>query len=135
MARLPTDLDILNAIYDRYYLVFASFDKSDPDRNSKVYVPIDIPAIAAKLKVDVDLVFGRLYYHLDQKYWYMRENDLKVHLFTPTIGTDKNAVNFPYLASVLADMRWSNRKYRLGTGIAIISLAISIASFLISIAR
>jgi len=68
MNILPTDLKILNTIYEHYYDTFISFSKSDSGRSSKIFIPIDIKLIAKKLGVDVDIIFGRLYYHLEQKY-------------------------------------------------------------------
>ncbi len=66
--RIPTDIQILDAIYERYYSTFAAFAKSAGDRSSKIYVPIDIKTIAYTLRVDGDIVFERLYYHLENKY-------------------------------------------------------------------
>jgi len=54
MRILPTDLQILNTIYNQYYDKFISFSKNDSDRSSKILIPIDITLIAKKLKVDVD---------------------------------------------------------------------------------
>lgn len=71
MRRVPTDLEILNVIYEQYYDEFSSYDKNSPTRSSKIYVPIDIGAIARRLH-DGDIVFGRLYYHLEKKYGYQR---------------------------------------------------------------
>ena len=102
---LPSDLDILNAIYERHYDCFASYSDASPNRATKIYVPIDIIEIAKTLNVDPDIVFGRLYYHLDKKHRYKRENGAFVHLFAREVGGDRNCVNFPYLASLLAEMR------------------------------
>ncbi len=132
MKRLPTDLQILNAIYDRYYDTFAAFTKGDNSRSAKIYVPIDIKELAKNLKVDEDIIFGRLYYHLEKKYGYRQENDSLVPFFSMGVGSDNNCVNFPLLASVLADLRQENRKFRIATAIAIFALIISIVAFLIS---
>ena len=53
MRPLPTDLEILNAIYDRHYDAFASFTKGESDRSAKIYVPVDLDGIADDLGVDV----------------------------------------------------------------------------------
>jgi hypothetical protein len=75
-GRLPTDLKILDAIFERYREEFSRGSKdspipfgetaasSGPMRDSKIYVPIDIIAVAGDLKADPDLVFGQLYYNL-----------------------------------------------------------------------
>lgn len=59
-----TDRKILQTIHDEYLSQFGNFDKNllEPIRSSKIYVPIDCKAIATKLRVDPDIIFGRLYY-------------------------------------------------------------------------
>jgi hypothetical protein len=133
MKALPTDFEILNAIYDRYYETFVSFSESDKKRSSKVLVPIDITTLAKDMGVDPDIIFGRLYYDLEQKYAYKHEDGATVHFFALKIGDDRHCINFPYMASVLAKMREENRKYRIATIIAIVSLFVSVAAILISI--
>ena len=132
MKRLPTDLKILNAIYDRYYDTFADFTKDDNSRSVKIYVPIDIKELAKNLKVDGDIIFGRLYYHLEKKHGYRQDDGSLVSFFSMGVGGDRHCVNFPLLASVLADLRQENRKFRIATAIAILALIISIVSLLIS---
>lgn len=137
MRRLPTDLQILNAIYDRYYGTFSSYRPGDTSRVEKMYVPIDVGEIAKKLKVDGDLVFGRLYYHLDKKYRYRQENGNLVPLFYLEVSrgdkVDRHVVNFPYLAAVLGPLRESRRRFQLSTLIAVVSLAVAIVSLLFSL--
>ena len=60
MSRPPTNLRILKEIHRRHLSDFCSFDESDPSRSSRIYVPIDVSAIANKLDIDPDLLFGRL---------------------------------------------------------------------------
>jgi len=132
MNILPTDLQILNTIYNRYYDKFKSFSKNDSDRSSKIFIPIDITLVAKELEVDVDIIFGRLYYHLEQKYGYKRYNDIKVAFFTLQAGADKNCINFPYMASVLANLREREKKYSTATKIAILSLFIAGLSLIVS---
>lgn len=109
MRRPPTDLKILRLIHKRYLAAFGNFDASalEPDRSSKIYVPIDCAEVAKSLKVDPDIVFGRLYYHLDKKYGYTNSDGSRVHLFAFAIGTDRHAVNFPLLSAVLAELEES----------------------------
>ena len=132
MRILPTDLKILNAIYNQYYDKFKSFSKNDSDRSSKIFIPIDITLVAKELEVDVDIIFGRLYYHLEQKYGYKRSDDTKVSFFTLQAGADKNCINFPYMASVLANLREREKKYSIATSITILSLIIAILSLIIA---
>lgn len=49
MKRPPTDLEVLEEIYHRYYDAFSAFSHDCPKRDAKVYVPIDIAAIAKHL--------------------------------------------------------------------------------------
>jgi hypothetical protein len=134
MRRLPTDREILEAIYDRYYVTFAAFSTENTDRDSKVYVPVDLDSIAANLGVDGDIVFGRLYFHLDQKFRYKRDDGVIVSLFQMQLGNDRHCVNFPLLASALASLRSEHLRFRLATTISLISLAISAAALAVSIA-
>lgn len=133
MGHIPTDLEILNSIYEHHYPDFQAYTVENKIRASKVYVPIDIKMLAKKLKVDNDIVFGRLYYHLNEKYGYKNDDGSHVYFFTPIAGDDRNCVNFPYLASVLADLREQSKKYATATSIAVLSLLLSIVSLLISI--
>lgn len=132
MRILPTDLKILNVIYEEYYDTFISFSKNNSDRSAKNFIPVDIKLIAQKLGVDVDIIFGRLYYHLEQKYGYSRSGGSKVAFFVLKIGSVTNCINFPYMASVLANLRESEKKYTAATVIATISLVIAILSLIVS---
>lgn len=58
----PSDGNILDAIYKKYYKDFVSYDKSTPSRSSKIYVPIDCAHIAEELGMDSEILFGRLDY-------------------------------------------------------------------------
>ena len=133
MAKNPTDLKILQAIYDRYYDTFRAYPDGSRGRGSKILVPIDVKEIAGSLDVDPDIVFGRLYYHLNDRFRYKREDGSRVEFFALAAGDDRHCVNFPYLASVLADLQNQNRKYLITTVIAGFSLIIAIISILISI--
>jgi hypothetical protein len=133
MKRLPTDLEILEEIYNRYYDTFSAFSDGVPKRNAKIYVPIDIDAIAKHFKVDVDIIFGRLYYYLDRKYGFTEPNDVIVPFFTLAAGPDLKCVHFPLLASVLANLREEKNKYIVNTWISIAAIVISIVSLVISV--
>ena len=114
MKRIPTDLKILTSIYDRYYGVFSAYEEDPSSRNSKTFVPIDIAAIAKELRVDPDIVFGRLYYHLENKYGYgttYGPEGARVHFFAKNLGDERDCVHFPYVASVLASLREEDRKF------------------------
>ncbi|KKK58189.1 hypothetical protein LCGC14_3046950, partial [marine sediment metagenome] len=81
MKRLPTDREILDDIYERYYETFAGFTEGDGSRSEKIYVPIDIDEIAEEFKIDGDIIFGRLYYHLQKKFGYQRKSGEHVYFF------------------------------------------------------
>ena len=133
MNKLPTDLQILNFIYNKYYKQFIEFSKDNPTRSASIFVPIDIEMIANNLGVHVDIIFGRLYYHLEKKYGYQKPDGTKVSFFALKIGTDIHCINFPYMASVLANIRDEREKYLTTKVIAIISLVIALLSYINSV--
>jgi hypothetical protein len=130
--KAPTDLQILNDIYDRYYPTFKTFVKGAPDRSAKIYVPIDCNKTAEALGVDGDIVFGRLYYHLEKKYGYAQKDGVRVHFFALKVGQDMHCVNFPLLASVVAGLRQDNRKFWITTIISVVALILAVISLTIS---
>ncbi|HYU77409.1 MAG TPA: hypothetical protein VEK56_00405 [Vicinamibacterales bacterium] len=136
---LPTDLQVLEAIFSRYYDVFSSYKpgSAGADRESKVYVPIDIVAVARDLRTDADLLFGRLYNDLQKRYGYRDEReDSEVPFFALGVGQkDKHVVHFPYLAAVLALLRAEHTKHRTAIWIAIVSLVLSIVSIVVAVVK
>src|SRR5258708_6007967 len=100
----PTDREILACIYNEYYEEFASFTKDK--RVTKMFVPVDFDLIGEKLGIDGDIPFGVLYYYLNPKY----------KLLEKEIGPDNqrniNAVHFPILAAVFAELNDEHRKHR-----------------------
>jgi hypothetical protein len=130
--KLPTDYAILDAIYTRYYARFAAFSVEVPDRSAKIYVPIDNQLIADRLGVDVDLVFGRLYYNLEKKFGYKQADGTSVHFFALQIGQDRHCINFPLLGAVLADLKDVRGRNRWAVGLALTSLLVSVLSLAVS---
>ncbi len=133
MMKVPTDLQILSRIYERYYDKFKDFEQGS--RRSKVHVSINVQELAKSLGVDEDIVFGRLYYHLNQKYGYKQDDGVRVDFFLLNMGNERHCIQFPLMASVLADLKKENRKFRIATTIAIVSLIISLISLSISFLR
>jgi hypothetical protein len=131
--RTPTDLQILKLIYKTYYKTFESYTRGDNTRETKNYVPIEADIIGKKLKVDGDIIFGRLYYHLNKKYSYRQDDNSKVEFFALGIKEDRHCIHFPYMVSILADLRNENRKYKTAIVIALVSIGISLISVTISI--
>ena len=136
MKRPPTDFELLKEIYRRYRDQFASFVEGAPgSRAAKIYVRLDLHAIANHFDVDDDSIFGRLYYHLDRKYG--EPDDQKFgpqkSFFTPVAGPDQNCVNFPLLEAVFASLWQQRRRDLLALFTAVLSLGIALAALLVSI--
>ncbi len=126
MRNLPTDRDILKKIHDRYYDDFCSYDEDSPSRSTKIHVPIDCERIAKELSVDPDIVFGRLYYHLNKKYGYVQDDGATVHLFSVRTGRDRHTVNFPLLSAVVAEHQTSWFRFHLPLIVSAAALITSI---------
>jgi hypothetical protein len=133
MAKLPSDRKLLQEIFDRHYEAYVAHSRTEPTHGSKIMVPIDIPAIAKTFNVDTDLIFGRLYYHLQQKYGYTQPNGALVAFFSPVAGQDKNCVNMPLLAAVLAGMQEEQGRYLWAIILSIASLIVSIIALTVSV--
>lgn len=128
IPKIPTDLEVLDAIYESYHDDFISFGPGKKNREAKIYVPIDCKNIADKLKVDADIVFGRLHYHLEKKYGYRNDDGSFVHFFSLQVGDDVLCINFPLMTSVLADLRQERNNFQTSTRIAGIALIFSLLS-------
>jgi len=126
---VPTDLEILQTIYDAYHDAFVEFEEGSVERASKVYVPIDVPALARQLNTDPDIVFGRLYYDLEKRHGYEHSDGTRVPFFTLHIRDERHCINFAYMASVLARLRDEEKKYRIATRMAFWSLVIAVFSY------
>jgi hypothetical protein len=94
-------------------------------------MPIDVPALAEKLGTNPDELFGRLYFHLDNKYQYQKSDNSFVHLFALQAGGDRNCINFPYLAAVLSEHRSEHRRNLLSIGLSVLSLIIALSALLL----
>jgi len=133
MKNVPTDIEILDKIYNDYYDEFSTFSKDKPNRQAKIFIPIDIKKIADELNVDPDIIFGRLHYDFEKRYGYKLDGDARVTFFSLRIGDEIHCINFPYAASVLASMRDEEKKFRIATGLATLALKISVVSICVSI--
>jgi hypothetical protein len=84
------------------------------------------------MDVDPDIIFGRLYYHLNNKLAYRQGDGSRVDLFSLRVGDDQYCVNYPYLASVLADLKEQHDKYLTGNIFAVTALIIAVASIVVT---
>lgn len=135
MAVIPTDERLLREIYKRYLRPFSEYSDENKTRSAKVWVPIDIMALAKRFRCDEDLIFGRLYYHMNAKYGSQTGSGDPVNVFSMRIGGDRHCVNFPLLASVLSDLQDERKRFIVSTRLAGLSLVVSAASILIAIYR
>jgi len=129
--KIPSDKAVLESIFKNYKKDFEKFES----RQNKIYVPIDCKLIAKELKTEPDIIFGRLYYHLEQKYGYKRTDGSNVHFFALAVGVDQKCVNFPLLCSVLAGLQEEARKHLSSQAIAFAALVVSILSLLVSLSN
>lgn len=128
-----TDVKLLEKTYEMYYDEYKNYNNDQSIRESKIYVPIDCSLIANKLNFEQDIVFGRFYYHLDKKFAYKQDDNSKVHFFLFHTEKEKNLINFPLLASVLADMKEQEFKFRFPIIISVIAIVISLVSVSVSL--
>jgi len=119
---IPTERQVLRCIYDMYE---ASFPIEGPNIG-KVLIGIDIQAVANKLGCDKHILFGYLYYHLDYKYRYKTGENSSVHLFAPSAGELRDAINLPYLAAILAGQDQDHSKFVWSLGVSLVALALSV---------
>lgn len=133
MAGIPTDERLLAEIYKRYERAFGEWSEENKTRSTKIWVPIEIDPMAKRFRCDPDLIFGRLYYHMNAKYGSHTGKGDTVNMFEMRIGQDRHCVNFPLVASVLADLQEDTKRFRVSTRMAALSLVVSAASILIAI--
>ena len=132
MRGAPTDRALLEAIFNDRVESYAAYNEDTPSRSSKIWMPIDLDALATRFQTDPDLLFGQLYYHLNHKYGVQDGEGAQVSLFQPRVGRDRHCVNFPFLASVLADLREEQKRFVTANAIAALSLMVSIVSLTIA---
>ena len=125
MSRLPTDRQVLKCIFRMYQAQYPGLSDPGGRGANDPYLSIDLRAVAKRLRCQPELVFGRLYYHLDAKYRYKQDNGAHVKLFDLNHQHRGHAVHFPYLASILAGMEQEHRR-------TLWSLALSIAALIVS---
>ncbi len=123
-TKLPTERQVLRRIYDMYETSYPLGELGVRD----TFVPIDIGAVAEALGCKPELLFGYLYFHLDYKHRYPSGENAHVHLFAPQAGELRHAVNFPYLAAILAAHDQEHSKYVWSLGVSLVALALSVGA-------
>jgi len=134
MARpIPTDEDLLASIYKTYLKTFSDWSDEKKTRAAKIWVPIDIDAMSKKYRCDPDLIFGRLYYHMNEKYGSSTGDGQDVNFFNMRLAKDRHVVNFPLLTSVLANLQDERKRFVVSTRLAALSLVVSAISIGIAV--
>lgn len=125
-VRLPTDLAILKHIYRTH---LPDYLNGEEKRYTKVYVPVDVHKVAAHFRCEGDLIFGRLYYYINQKYRYKNEADgTVVELFMKKFGQDFHVIQFPLLSSIIASMKSDEYRHSISFGVSVLALLVAIIS-------
>ena len=131
MKRLPTDREILKCIFDLYESDYPGPKGEDGRGANDPLIPIDLTKVAARLGCGTELIFGRLYYHLDAKYRYKQDNGARVDLFL--LREQGHAVHFPFLASLLAGFQEEHRKLFWSMVFSVIALILSATSLAVNL--
>ncbi|MDP2559740.1 hypothetical protein [Psychrobium sp. 1_MG-2023] len=126
-----TDRAILKLIYTMYYPSFIAFEQDNTARQNKNYVAIDCQKLAEKLSVDPEIIFGRLYYHLDKKYGYIQPDGARVSLFLIRLGGDRHVIHFPLLSAALAEEEQSFVRFTIPIVLSIAALCLSILALVL----
>lgn len=130
MKALPTDREILKRIFEMYEPSYPGTALGETRGKNDPYMPIDLRAVASRLDCKPEMLFGRLYYHLDAKYRYAQDDGAQVHLFSIEVGSEQYCVNFPYLAAVLAEKDLEHRRQLWSLVAAFAALVLSVASII-----
>ncbi|WP_172205406.1 hypothetical protein [Niveibacterium sp. COAC-50] len=133
MSTLTSDRYVLKCIYEMYKDQYPRSNSDVVVSDNDPYIAINLQALAEKLDCSPELLFGRLYYHLDRKHRYKQEDGALVSLFTLKVGEKKHAVNFPFLASILAGENRDFLRFIMPLSMSGLALLISATSLVISI--
>jgi hypothetical protein len=132
MGKLPTDREILKCIYQMYERQYPGVPPGASRGENDPHIAVDVRAVAERLGCNAELLFGRLYYHLDYKYRYKQDNGALVPLFYLQVSDKRHAVNFPYLAAVLAEHQQEYRNRLWSLGLSILAIVLSVASLAVN---
>ena len=124
--KIPTERRVLRCIYDMYLTEYPFQPNAGPF--GQIMVPIDVEAVASRLHMSKYLLFGYLQSYLDHKYRYQTGENSYVYLFAPVVGDMRHAVNFPYLAAILAGHDQEHSKFAWSLGVSLVALALSVGA-------
>jgi len=133
MNKLPTDRKILRCIFDAYKSDYPGPKDASGRGANDPYMLVDIAKIANRLHCAPELLFGRLYYHLDAKYRYQQDDGSHVDLFFLNFQDKGPAVRFPLLASILAGFEEEHRKLFWSMIFSVTALILSLISLTVNI--
>ena len=131
MEHLPTDLEILEDIYYRYYDEYKKYAKDEPDRIARIRVPVNLKEIAEACGVEEDMIFGRMFYHFNKKYSYKDENG-EITTFFMSNKFEGLSVNYPLVSAVLADLNTEKKKTTLFITISSVAVLLAVVAIVIA---
>ena len=132
MEKIPTDYEILEDIYYRYYEEYRKYAKEEPDRIARIRVPVNVREVADACGVEEDMIFGRIFYHFNKKYSYKDEKG-NITTFFVADKFEGLSVNFPLVASILADMNDEKNQTDLLLYVSGAAVATSVISLIVAI--
>ena len=130
---IPSDRKIFEAIYAMYLGDYLAHEHEQTQR--RVYLPIDVTAVAKRLRCSQHILFGRLYHDLAKRYDPETRPNTSGAVFQLQAGKDRHCIHFPYMVSILAGMREQRRVQLFTWAIAVAALALSIASIYLTTKR
>lgn len=125
-SKIPTEREVLREIYEMYKSQYPFKPEDGPI--GQVFIPLDLDALSINLNVDKHLLFGYLDTHLDHKYCYKTGENSYVRLFSSVVGGQRYAINFPYLAAILAERDQEHSKFAWSLGVSLVALALSVGA-------
>ena len=126
--KIPTERQVLRCIYDMYLCEYPFQPEKGPI--GQVMLPVDMEAVASRLGISKYLLFGYLYTYLDHKYRHKTGENTFIHLFAPVVDDMRHAVNFPYLAALLAGHDQEHSKFAWSLGVSLVALALSVGAII-----
>lgn len=126
---IPAERQVLRKIFDMYEASYPGDKLGDNDP----FIAIDINAIASKLNCKPHLLFGILYYFLEHKYRHKTDEGTYISLFAIRVGDTRHAINYPYLAAILAGHEQEQSKYRWSLILSSFALLISIVAIIVQL--